>query len=51
MALYTLQYARYRHFGRVAEECSVSQPALSMQISELEDELGTKLVERQQGAN
>jgi LysR family transcriptional regulator, hydrogen peroxide-inducible genes activator len=49
MALYTLQYARYRHFGRAAEECS--QPALSMQISELEDELGTKLVERQQGAN
>jgi DNA-binding transcriptional ArsR family regulator len=50
MALYTLQYARYRHFGRAAEECSVSQPALSMQISELEDELGTKLVERQRGA-
>jgi LysR family transcriptional regulator, hydrogen peroxide-inducible genes activator len=42
--------ARHGHFGRAAEECSVSQPALSMQISELENELEAKLVERQQGA-
>src|SRR6478609_5433965 len=42
--------ARHGHFGRAAEECSVSQPALSMQISELENELKAKLVERQQGA-
>ena len=42
--------ARHGHFGRAAEECSVSQPALSMQISELEKELGTKLVEHRQGA-
>src|SRR3974377_2462453 len=41
--------ARHGHFGRAAEECSVSQPALSMQISELEKELGTKLVEHRQG--
>jgi LysR family transcriptional regulator, hydrogen peroxide-inducible genes activator len=43
--------ARHGHFGRAAEECSVSQPALSMQISELEKELGAKLVEHQQGAS
>jgi len=42
--------ARHRHFGRAAEECSVSQPALSMQINELEKELGAKLVEHLQGA-
>jgi LysR family transcriptional regulator, hydrogen peroxide-inducible genes activator len=42
--------ARHGHFGRAAEECAVSQPALSMQIRELENELGAKLVERQQGA-
>jgi LysR family transcriptional regulator, hydrogen peroxide-inducible genes activator len=41
--------ARHGHFGRAAEECAVSQPALSMQIRDLERELGTELVERRQG--
>ena len=41
--------ARQRHFGRAAEECAVSQPALSMQIHELEEFLGGELVERHQG--
>jgi regulatory helix-turn-helix LysR family protein/PAS domain-containing protein len=34
------------HFGRAAKKCSISQPALSMQIQELEREIGTALVER-----
>lgn len=34
------------HFGQAAETCAVTQPALSMQIKELEDELGASLVER-----
>jgi LysR family transcriptional regulator, hydrogen peroxide-inducible genes activator len=34
------------HFGHAAEACAVSQPALSMQIKELEDELEVSLVER-----
>lgn len=38
--------ARHGHFGRAAEVCAVSQPALSMQIRELEASLGTALVER-----
>jgi LysR family hydrogen peroxide-inducible transcriptional activator len=38
--------ARHGHFGRAAEACAVSQPALSMQIKELEDVLGGVLVER-----
>ncbi|MGQ0671904.1 MAG: LysR substrate-binding domain-containing protein [Hyphomicrobium sp.] len=38
--------ARERHFGRAAEVCSVTQPALSMQIHELEQSLGILLVER-----
>src|SRR5947209_16587302 len=38
--------ARHAHFGRAAESCSISQPALSMQIKELEDALGGMLLER-----
>lgn len=38
--------AREQHFGRAAEACSVTQPALSMQIHELEQQLGLTLVER-----
>ncbi len=38
--------ARHGHFGRAAAACSVSQPALSMQIKELEDALGIQLIDR-----
>jgi len=38
--------ARFEHFGRAAEACSISQPALSVQIKELEGMLGSPLVER-----
>jgi LysR family transcriptional regulator, hydrogen peroxide-inducible genes activator len=37
---------RHGHFGRAAEACSISQPALSMQIKELEEALGAVLLER-----
>ena len=38
--------AQHAHFGHAAEACSISQPALSMQIKELEEKLGTQLFER-----
>src|SRR4029079_1722721 len=38
--------ARHKHFGRAAEDCAISQPALSMQVRELEQSLGGPLVER-----
>jgi LysR family hydrogen peroxide-inducible transcriptional activator len=34
------------HFGQAAETCAVTQPALSMQIKELESELQVSLTER-----
>ena len=38
--------ARHGHFGRAAEACAVSQPALSLQIKDLEESLGADLFER-----
>ncbi|BBB15332.1 transcriptional regulator [Candidatus Rickettsiella viridis] len=43
---YLVALSEYRHFGKAAEACFVSQPALSMQIKKLEAELGVKLLER-----
>jgi len=41
--------SEHRHFGRAAQACAVTQPALSMQIRDLEKELGVELVERRPG--
>lgn len=38
--------ARHGHFGKAAEACAISQPALSMQIKEMEEVLGASLFER-----
>ncbi len=38
--------SQHRHFGRAAEACSISQPALSLQMKELEELLGVALIER-----
>jgi LysR family transcriptional regulator, hydrogen peroxide-inducible genes activator len=46
---YLSALARHRHFGRAAEDCAVTQPALSMQVRELEREIGAQLVERRSG--
>jgi len=37
---------RYKHFGKAAEACHVSQPTLSGQIIKLEEQLGVTLIER-----
>lgn len=38
--------SRLRHFGKAADHCAVTQPALSMQIKDLEESLGLSLVVR-----
>ncbi len=46
---YLSALAKHGHFGRAAEACAVTQPALSMQIRDLEHTLGVAVVERRPG--
>lgn len=43
---YLVTLARERHFGRAAEACHVSQPALSGAIRNIENDLGIAIVRR-----
>ena len=45
---YFVALSQERHFGRAAESCGVSQPALSSAIKQLENELSVPLVKRGQ---
>jgi len=44
--IYLRAIARYKHFGKAAESCNVSQPTLSVQLKKLETDLGVILIER-----
>jgi LysR family hydrogen peroxide-inducible transcriptional activator len=43
---YLVAVAQERNFGRAAQKCFVSQPALSVAVQKLEEELGTLVFER-----
>ena len=43
---YIVAVAQDRHFGRASARCFITQPALSLAIQKLEDELGIAVFER-----
>ena len=43
---YILAVNKFRHFGKAARSCFVTQPTLSMQLHKLEDELGVVIFDR-----
>jgi len=43
---YLAAVGKYRHFGKAALACNVSQPALSAQIKKIEERLGVNIFER-----
>ena len=45
---YLVALADYKHFGKAADACFVSQPTLSAQLKKLEEALGVQLIERTQ---
>lgn len=43
---YIIAVNKHRHFVKAAQECAVTQPTLSMQLSKLEEELGVIIFDR-----
>ncbi len=43
---YIVAIDKYRHYGRAAEKCFITQPTLSMQVKKLEEDLGITIFDR-----
>ncbi len=43
---YLVAVEKFRHFGKAANHCHVTQPTLSMQIQKVEDEIGYPIFDR-----
>lgn len=44
--VYIVELDQERHFARAAERCAISQPALTIQLRNLEEEIGLKIFDR-----
>jgi LysR family hydrogen peroxide-inducible transcriptional activator len=44
---YILAIDQYRHFGKAAEACDLTQPTLSLMVKKLEEELDVKIFDRE----
>jgi LysR family hydrogen peroxide-inducible transcriptional activator len=45
---YIVAVDTYRHFGKAADKCYVTQPTLSSMIHKLEEELGVRIFQRKE---
>ena len=43
---YLIAVDKYKHFGKAAQTCHVTQPTLSAMIQKLEEELSLKIFDR-----
>lgn len=43
---YVIAVDKYKHFGKAAQACFITQPTLSAMIQKLEDELGVRIFDR-----
>ncbi len=43
---YIIALDTYRHFGKAADKCFITQPTLSMQINKLEENFGVRIFDR-----
>jgi LysR family hydrogen peroxide-inducible transcriptional activator len=43
---YILAVDKFRHFGKAAKACAITQPTLSMQLQKAEDEMGVVIFDR-----
>jgi LysR family hydrogen peroxide-inducible transcriptional activator len=43
---YIIAVDKFRHFGKAAKHCNVTQPTLSMQLQKAEEEIGIIIFDR-----
>ncbi len=43
---YIVAIDEYRHFGKAAEACGLTQPTLSLMVKKIEEELDVRLFDR-----
>ena len=44
---YIIAIEQYRHFGKAAEACDLTQPTLSLMVKKIEEELDVRIFDRE----